>query len=232
MTLGLVEILRAGGLGTGGMNFDAKLRRQSIDRTDLFHGHIGGMGIMARALLAADAILVVAELDANRSARYAAWDGELGSSIRDGTTTWRRCTNGPSTVASRRTRRAGRSGGEPRGPLRRAGALSGAGGRHGPRRRRRLVDQSDQGRGARARERAVVGRGIGPAPADAPAAVRAGSGGVVAGIRAAWRRPARRGRGDQRRRPAARHGGVDEQRRVIRPAKLWNDTESAPDAAG
>ena len=84
MTLGVVEILRAGGFTTGGFNFDTKLRRQSIDRTDLFHGHIGGMDTMARALLAADAVL--AELDANRNARYAAWDGELGRSILDGST--------------------------------------------------------------------------------------------------------------------------------------------------
>ena len=84
MTLGMVEILRGGGFTTGGLNFDAKLRRQSIDRTDLFHGHIGGMDTMARALLAADSVL--AELDANRTARYAAWDGELGRSILDGTT--------------------------------------------------------------------------------------------------------------------------------------------------
>ncbi|MGA0313693.1 MAG: xylose isomerase, partial [Ilumatobacteraceae bacterium] len=52
MTLGMYEILRAGGFTTGGLNFDAKLRRQSIDRNDLFHAHIGGMDTMARALLA------------------------------------------------------------------------------------------------------------------------------------------------------------------------------------
>jgi xylose isomerase len=81
MTLGMIEILRAGGFTTGGFNFDAKLRRQSIDRTDLFHGHIGGMDTLARALLVAAAILDAGELDANRSARYAGWDGELGRSI-------------------------------------------------------------------------------------------------------------------------------------------------------
>ena len=53
MTLGMLEILRGGGFTTGGMNFDAKLRRQSIDRNDLFHAHIGGMDTMARALLVA-----------------------------------------------------------------------------------------------------------------------------------------------------------------------------------
>jgi xylose isomerase len=81
MTLGMIEILRAGGFTTGGFNFDAKLRRQSIDRTDLFHGHIGGMDTLARALLVAAAILDAGELEANRSARYAGWDGELGQSI-------------------------------------------------------------------------------------------------------------------------------------------------------
>ena len=84
MTLGMIELLRGGGFTTGGLNFDAKLRRQSIDRSDLFHGHIGGMDTMARALLAADSVL--AELDANRDARYAGWDGDLGRSILDGTT--------------------------------------------------------------------------------------------------------------------------------------------------
>ncbi len=84
MTLGMIELLRGGGFTTGGLNFDAKLRRQSIDRSDLFHGHIGGMDTMARALLAADSVL--AELDANRAARYAGWDGDLGRSILDGTT--------------------------------------------------------------------------------------------------------------------------------------------------
>src|SRR5262245_50833770 len=85
MSLGMLETLRGGGLTTGGLNFDAKLRRQSIDRTDLFHGHIGGMDTMARALLVAASIRD--ELDANRDARYAGWDSELGRSILDGTTT-------------------------------------------------------------------------------------------------------------------------------------------------
>ena len=84
MALGMLEILRAGGLTTGGLNFDAKLRRQSIDRVDLFHGHIGGMDTMARALLVADAMR--AELDAERDRRYAGWDGELGRSILGGAT--------------------------------------------------------------------------------------------------------------------------------------------------
>jgi xylose isomerase len=86
MTLGLVEILRAGGFTTGGFNLDAKLRRQSIDRSDLFHAHVGGMDVLARGLLAAAAIIEGGELDANRTARYAGWDGDLGRSILGGTT--------------------------------------------------------------------------------------------------------------------------------------------------
>lgn len=86
MTLGMLEILRAGGFTTGGFNFDAKLRRQSIDRTDLFHGHIGGMDTLARALLVAAAIREAGDLDAERTARYAGWAGELGRAILGGTT--------------------------------------------------------------------------------------------------------------------------------------------------
>ncbi len=87
MSLGMLEILRGGGFTTGGLNFDAKLRRQSIDRTDLFHAHIGGMDTMARALLVATSIIDSGELDAFREDRYAGWGGELGRSILDGTTT-------------------------------------------------------------------------------------------------------------------------------------------------
>ena len=54
LVMPLYEIVQAGGLGSGGFNFDAKLRRQSIDRTDLFHAHIGGIDTLARALLVAD----------------------------------------------------------------------------------------------------------------------------------------------------------------------------------
>ena len=81
MTLGMLEILRGGGFTTGGLNFDSKLRRQSTDRTDLFYAHIGGMDTMARALLAAASIVETADLDGFRDARYAGWDGDLGTSI-------------------------------------------------------------------------------------------------------------------------------------------------------
>ena len=74
MTLGMLEILRGGGFTTGGMNFDAKLRRQSTDRNDLFHAHIGGMDTMAHALVVAASILEDGELDRRMADRYAGWD--------------------------------------------------------------------------------------------------------------------------------------------------------------
>jgi len=96
MTLALYEILRGGGFGTGGFNFDAKLRRQSLDRLDLFHAHIGGMDTLARALLAAARLLEEGELRQAVDARYAGWESELGRSILEGKLAfedlWRRAT--------------------------------------------------------------------------------------------------------------------------------------------
>ena len=80
-TLAMIEIVRAGGFTTGGFNFDAKVRRQSIDAVDLFHGHIGGIDTIARALLRAAAIVEDGALDAFRAERYAGWQGELGRAI-------------------------------------------------------------------------------------------------------------------------------------------------------
>ena len=85
MTLGMLEILRGGGFTTGGLNFDAKLRRQSIDRNDLFIGHIGAMDVMARSLLAAANIITDSGLDQRVEQRYAGWSGQLGTSILGGT---------------------------------------------------------------------------------------------------------------------------------------------------
>ncbi len=85
MSLGMYEILRGGGFTTGGFNFDTKLRRQSIDRTDLFHAHIGGMDTLARSLLVAHAMLADGVLEELRDARYAGWDGGLGQAILRGT---------------------------------------------------------------------------------------------------------------------------------------------------
>jgi xylose isomerase len=80
-TLAIYQILKAGGLGRGGFNFDAKVRRQSIDAEDLFHGHIGAMDVCARALLAAAALIEDGTFDAFTTARYAGWESGLGADM-------------------------------------------------------------------------------------------------------------------------------------------------------
>ena len=87
LSLVLYEILRGGGFTTGGFNFDTKLRRQSIDRVDLFHGHIGGIDTLARALLVAASLIEGEELSAAKAQRYAGWSGDLGTGIEDGSET-------------------------------------------------------------------------------------------------------------------------------------------------
>jgi xylose isomerase len=82
LTLACIEIERAGGFTDGGFNFDAKVRRQSVDAADLFHGHIGGVDVIAKALLRAEAIIADGRIDAFRAERYAGWNGELGATIR------------------------------------------------------------------------------------------------------------------------------------------------------
>ncbi len=81
LAMPLYEILKAGGLGLGGFNFDAKMRRQSIDRNDLFHAHIGGIDTLARALLVAADMVESGTLASMVEARYAGWSGSLGSAI-------------------------------------------------------------------------------------------------------------------------------------------------------
>ncbi|HEX2575749.1 MAG TPA: hypothetical protein VHK88_05325, partial [Aquihabitans sp.] len=87
MSLVLYEIVRSGGLGSGGFNFDTKLRRQSMARDDLFHGHIGAADTLARSLLVAASLIESHALEGPRRDRYASWDGELGSSILGGSAT-------------------------------------------------------------------------------------------------------------------------------------------------
>jgi xylose isomerase len=81
VTLALYTILRGGGFTTGGFNFDAKLRRQSVDPVDLFHAHIGGIDTLARGMLAAAQIVEEGRLAAFVEQRYAGWDGALGREI-------------------------------------------------------------------------------------------------------------------------------------------------------
>jgi xylose isomerase len=84
LTLAVYEILRAGGLTTGGFNFDAKLRRQSIDPEDLFNAHIGGLDTLARSLLRAARLLEDGTLAAAVEQRYAGWNDSLGRDIMEG----------------------------------------------------------------------------------------------------------------------------------------------------
>ena len=72
--LAYYEILRAGGFTTGGTNFDAKIRRQSLDPEDLILAHVGGMDTCARALKAAASMLEDGTLERLRADRYAGWD--------------------------------------------------------------------------------------------------------------------------------------------------------------
>ena len=84
--IGLVmyTILKGGGLKSGGMNFDAKLRRQSIDPEDLFHAHIGGMDVLARGLLIAEKVIQDGRLDGHLDQRYSGWKSGLGEKIMSG----------------------------------------------------------------------------------------------------------------------------------------------------
>ena len=82
--LALYTILRGGGLTTGGFNFDAKLRRQSIAADDLLHAHVGGIDAVARGLLRAARMIERGDLARLVAERYAGWDGALGRDILDG----------------------------------------------------------------------------------------------------------------------------------------------------
>lgn len=84
LTEAMLVLLSAGGLKTGGINFDAKVRRNSTDPVDLVYAHIGGMDAFARALLAAHAILEDGEYTSLRKKRYASFDTGKGKQFADG----------------------------------------------------------------------------------------------------------------------------------------------------
>ena len=77
-------MLPAGGVGQGGVNFDAKIRRNSTDMDDLFIAHISGMDVFARGLLVAADILENSDYKKLRTARYASFDGGDGKAFEDG----------------------------------------------------------------------------------------------------------------------------------------------------
>ena len=74
LAVALYHILKGGGFVSGGVNFDSKLRRQSLDPEDLIAAHVGGMDTCARALLAAAAIIEDGALDQALADRYAGWE--------------------------------------------------------------------------------------------------------------------------------------------------------------
>jgi len=84
VALAYYQILKGGGFTTGGTNFDAKLRRQSIDPQDLLAAHVGGMDVCARGLKAAAAILEDGSLESFLDKRYGGWRAGLGAEIRSG----------------------------------------------------------------------------------------------------------------------------------------------------
>ncbi len=84
LTQAMMQVIRNGGLGTGGSNFDAKLRRNSTDPEDIFIAHISGMDAMARALLNAAAIMDESPLPEMLKDRYASFDAGEGKRFEEG----------------------------------------------------------------------------------------------------------------------------------------------------
>jgi xylose isomerase len=85
----MLSILNHGGLAPGGVNFDAKVRRESFEPVDLFHAHIGGMDAFARGLRIAAAIRADGRLKSFVEDRYSSWDGGVGAKIEAGKSSFR-----------------------------------------------------------------------------------------------------------------------------------------------
>ena len=82
----MIRVLKMGGFTTGGLNFDAKRRRESHEPEDLFHAHIGGMDAFARGLKIAHKIISDGRLDDFVKTRYSSYDSGIGASIESGST--------------------------------------------------------------------------------------------------------------------------------------------------
>jgi xylose isomerase len=80
----MLVLLETGGFKGGGINFDAKIRRNSTDPADLFHAHIGGIDAFARALITADNILQKSDYKKIRTDRYASYDSGKGKEFEEG----------------------------------------------------------------------------------------------------------------------------------------------------
>jgi len=83
-TEAMLVLLKAGGLQGGGINFDAKIRRNSTDYDDVFHAHVGGVDVFARALLVADKIIASSPYESLRANRYSSFDNGNGKSFENG----------------------------------------------------------------------------------------------------------------------------------------------------
>jgi xylose isomerase len=83
-SMAMYTILKAGGFTTGGLNFDAHVRRQSVDNVDLFYAHIGAMDAFARGLKIAAKLIKTKALDKVVAKRYAGWDTKFGRMIESG----------------------------------------------------------------------------------------------------------------------------------------------------
>jgi xylose isomerase len=84
MTLAMYHVIQAGGLGRGGMNFDAKVRRQSTEPEDLIHAHVGGVDLCARAFLTAARIVEDGHLADAVASRYAGWESPRAQAMLHG----------------------------------------------------------------------------------------------------------------------------------------------------
>ena len=87
VTEAMLVLLQNGGLKGGGVNFDAKIRRNSTDFDDIFHAHIGGVDTFARALITAEKILISSEYSSLRKNRYASFDTGNGNQFEKGSLT-------------------------------------------------------------------------------------------------------------------------------------------------
>ncbi len=85
ITLAMYQVIRAGGLGKGGLNFDAKVRRQSFEPADLIHAHVGAVDLCAHAFLAAARIIEEGSYEKLVAERYAGWQEPEAQSMLNGT---------------------------------------------------------------------------------------------------------------------------------------------------
>jgi xylose isomerase len=87
MTMSMYHVIKAGGLGLGGCNFDAKVRRQSFTPEDMVHAHVGGADLCARAFLTAAKLIEDGRYDALLTERYAGWQTPAAQAMLSGTAT-------------------------------------------------------------------------------------------------------------------------------------------------